>query len=300
MLTKYSFWPKGCRLFILALLAIGGPPAILTHAQVAEGLFATIETTQGTFTCQLEFERAPRTVANFVSLAEGSRPWVDFQKARISREPYYDNTPIHRIIKGFVIQGGSPSGTGTDGPGYRFRDELHAELKHDRAGVLSMAKTSEPHTNGSQFFVTLGATPWLDNVHSVFGSVVEGLAVVEQLGNVITDPADHPVEPQFILSVQITRQGEAALAFDPLSVNPPLPEVRPISLGIQRSAANLELTWNSKENHIYHAFFSPDLQSWSPQTLGHGGIASLQNFVQTVDAQFFFFFESPPDLPPTP
>ncbi len=219
---------------------------IKVRAQSEEGLFAVFSTSAGTFTCELYFKRAPRTVANFVSLAEGTRPWTDFQGAKVSTAPYYDNTTFHRVVKGFVIQGGSPNGTGTDGPGYRFRDELHSELKHDRAGILSMAKTAQPHTNGSQFFVTLAATPWLDNVHSVFGAVVEGQSIVDGIGLTATDLGDRPQTPQIIQSSHILRKGAEALSFDVHDVTPPLPVIRNVPTEITRTDSGLELIWDHR------------------------------------------------------
>ena len=280
------------------LLSIFLVTGIVT-AQEAPGLYAVFQTNQGEFTCQLYYQRAPRTVANFVRLAEGTQPWLDFARARISRERYYDQTIFHRIIKGFVIQGGSPNGQGNDGPGYQFRDELHPELVHDRPGILSMAKLSPPHTNGSQFFVTLAPTPWLDNVHSVFGEVIAGLDVIYQIALVETDEGDHPVHPQIIESLRIIRQGPEATAFTETEPEPPLPALNPISIDIQRNADELNIVWPARENHEYHALFSPDLSTWSSQRLSATGIASLQPFLNAVPHQYFLFIETEVDLPAT-
>lgn len=280
-----------------ALLLISLIAGIAT-AQEAPGLYAVFQTNQGEFTCQLYYRRAPRTVANFIRLAEGTQPWLDFARARISREPYYDQTTFHRVIKGFVIQGGSPNGQGTDGPGYQFRDELHPELVHDRPGILSMAKQSPPHTNGSQFFVTLAATPWLDNIHSVFGEAIAGLDVIDKIELTATDGGDHPIEPQIIESLKIVRQGPEATAFAAAIPEPPLPAVSPTALSIQRNAAELNIIWPAKVNHEYHALFSSDFTTWSSQRLSAAGIASLQPFLNVVPHQYFLFFETEVDLPP--
>lgn len=269
--------------------------SIHAQAQTEDGLFAVFSTSGGNFTCELYYKRAPRTVANFVSLAEGTRPWMDFQRAKVSNAPFYDNTTFHRVVKGFVIQGGSPNGTGTDGPGYRFRDELHSELKHDRAGILSMAKTAQPHTAGSQFFVTLAATPWLDNVHSVFGAVIEGQSIVDTIGQSITDPADRPQNPQIIHSIRIVRNGTEAQAFKVHDVTPPLPVVRPVQTAITRNETGLDLVWDAKEEHDYHAFFSEDLETWGYQTLAPAGSVSLSNFLREFPAQFYLFVEAETD-----
>jgi cyclophilin family peptidyl-prolyl cis-trans isomerase len=271
-----------------------------TWAQPGEGLFAVFTTSQGEFTCELYFKRTPRTVANFISLAEGSRSWVNFSTAKISNEPYYDQTTFHRVMKDFVIQGGSPNGMGTDGPGYRFRDELHQELKHDRSGILSMAKTGQSHTNGSQFFVTLAPTPWLDENHSVFGAVVEGQEIVDRIGQTPTGPGDRPIETQMIETIRIVRSGSEAEGFDVHAVNPPLPSLQLIPTAIQRTNEGLDLTWDAKENHNYHVFFSDDFRKWGSQTVRPIGRASLENFISNFPNQFFLFIESDHDLIPIP
>jgi peptidyl-prolyl cis-trans isomerase A (cyclophilin A) len=154
-------------------------------------LYATLHTTMGDIKIQLFEHRAPRTVANFVGLATGKRTWTDPNTQQPRNEPYYDGIIFHRVIPGFMIQGGDPTGTGTGGPGYRFDDEFHPELRHTGAGTLSMANAG-PGTNGSQFFLTDGATPHLDNRHSVFGTVVEGLNVVNAIANAPRGLRDRP------------------------------------------------------------------------------------------------------------
>ena len=121
------------------------------------------------------------TVANFVGLAAGTKEWTDPKSGQKVTRPYYNGLVFHRVIEGFMIQGGDPLGTGTGGPGYKFADEFSPKARHSKAGILSMAN-SGPHTNGGQFFITLAATPWLDNKHSVFGEVVDGLDVVKKIG----------------------------------------------------------------------------------------------------------------------
>src|SRR5438876_11294665 len=140
-------------------------------------LYAHFTTSEGSFKVHLFDEEAPSTVANFVGLAEGSKEWTDPRTGRKVKQPYYNGTIFHRVIDGFMIQGGDPLGQGTGGPGYMFADEFHPGARHSKAGMLSMANAG-PNTNGSQFFITLGPTPHLDNRHSVFGEVVEGLDVV--------------------------------------------------------------------------------------------------------------------------
>ncbi len=170
-----------------------------------KGTYAQFETTEGNFTVRLFEKEAPNTVANFVGLAEGTKEWTDPGSGQKKTAPYYDGVIFHRVIPGFMIQGGDRLGQGTGGPGYKFADEFHASLRHGKAGVLSMAN-SGPNTNGSQFFITLGPTPHLDNRHSVFGEVVEGLDVVKRIGGVATGQQDRPVTPVVMNRITIQRE----------------------------------------------------------------------------------------------
>jgi peptidyl-prolyl cis-trans isomerase A (cyclophilin A) len=178
-------------------------------------LYARLHTTQGTILVKLEEQRTPETVKNFVGLATGTIDWKDAKTGSSMRgTPMYDGVRFHRVIPGFMIQVGDPLSRhtdaasqarwGTGGPGYRFDDEFHRELKHDRPGVLSMANAGAG-TNGSQFFITEGPTPHLDNKHSVFGHVVSGLDVVKKLANVARDVRDKPKQDQLIERVEIFR-----------------------------------------------------------------------------------------------
>lgn len=167
-----------------------------------EGIYAKFSTPKGDFTVQLEHEKAPLTVANFVGLAEGAIE----NGAKDKGTPYYDGLKFHRVIADFMIQGGDPTGTGSGGPGYKFVDEIHPDLKHDSKGILSMANAG-PGTNGSQFFVTHAATPWLDGKHTVFGKVVEGIDLVDAIAQ--GDTMD---------KVEIIRKGASAEAWDAAAV----------------------------------------------------------------------------------
>jgi len=167
-------------------------------------LLAHFETSHGNFTVELFESKTPKTVANFVGLAEGTKEWRHPKTGAKSKTPYYDGIVFHRIIRGFVIQGGDPLGQGHGGPGYQFEDEFHPDLRHDRAGILSMANAG-PNTNGSQFFITLAPTPHLDRRHSVFGAVVKGLDVVDAIGKVPTDRNDRPITPVTMNKVTIER-----------------------------------------------------------------------------------------------
>ena len=166
-------------------------------------LHAHFTTSEGSFKARLFDDEVPKTVANFTGLAEGSKEWTDPRTGRKTNARYFDGTVFHRVIDGFMIQGGDPLGQGTGGPGYTFADEFSAKLRHDRAGLLSMANRG-PNTNGGQFFITLAATPWLDNKHSIFGEVVEGMDVVNKIGGTPTSkPGDRPLKPITIQSVTI-------------------------------------------------------------------------------------------------
>ena len=169
---------------------------------------AHFTTSEGKFTIQLYDQDAPKTVENFVGLATGAKEWTDPRTGRKSTGPYYNGTIFHRVIDGFMIQGGDPLGQGTGGPGYKFADEFHPKRRHGKAGMLSMAN-SGPNTNGGQFFITLAATPWLDNKHSVFGEVIEGMDVIKKIGSTATSkPGDRPVKPITVESVTIEKKSE--------------------------------------------------------------------------------------------
>ncbi|MCH9645682.1 MAG: peptidylprolyl isomerase [Proteobacteria bacterium] len=180
------------RLFILLSATL---ISLSSQAKLTDGLYANLHTNQGDITVRLEFEKTPLTVINFVGLAEGEK------KSNIQTgKPFYNGLKFHRVIDNFMIQGGDPKGNGTGGPGYQFNDEI-TDLTHDREGVLSMAN-SGPNTNGSQFFITHRATPWLDGKHTVFGYVVKGMDVVNTIK-----------QNDFIRKVSILRIGEKAQNF---------------------------------------------------------------------------------------
>ena len=169
------------------------------------GLYARFATTEGTFTIRLFDQEAPRTVENFVGLAEGTKSWTDPRTNQQVSRPYYDGLIFHRVIDGFMIQGGDPLGQGIGGPGYTFADEFHPQLRHARPGVLSMANRG-PNTNGGQFFITLAPTPHLDDRHSVFGEVIDGLDVVQKIGSAPTDSRDKPLKDVSITNITIERR----------------------------------------------------------------------------------------------
>jgi len=170
----------------------------------APGTYAIFDTSQGTIVARLFEKEAPKTVANFVGLAEGTKEFKDPRTGQTTKKPFYDGLTFHRVIPQFMIQGGCPLGTGTGDPGYRFADEFHPTLRHDKPGKLSMANAG-PNTNGSQFFITVAPTPWLDNKHAIFGEVVEGLDLAVKISELPRGANDKPKTPVVVKSLRIER-----------------------------------------------------------------------------------------------
>ncbi|MFC5195529.1 peptidylprolyl isomerase [Bizionia hallyeonensis] len=202
------------KLLVLALL-VSFTSCSQQYPDLEDGLYAEFVTNKGTMVTKLFYDKVPVTVANFVALAEGTHPNVsDAYKGK----RYYDSLTFHRVIDKFMIQGGDPTGTGSGDPGYKFTDEFHPDLKHTKPGMLSMAN-SGPNTNGSQFFITEGPTPHLDNKHSVFGEVVIGMDVLDTISNVAVEPGSNkPVVPVIIEKLNIIRKGKAAEGFNAAEV----------------------------------------------------------------------------------
>jgi peptidyl-prolyl cis-trans isomerase A (cyclophilin A) len=205
--TEHSTSPSGAK----PATPGPAPSASFTLKEALDGLpgtgklMARLETSQGSMVAELFEDKAPNTVANFVGLARGLRAWQDPKSGEWVKRPLYDGLTFHRVIPDFMIQGGDPLGTGSGGPGYQFADEFHPELRHDRPGILSMANAG-PGTNGSQFFITERPTPHLDNRHSVFGVLVEGIEVEKNIARVPAKGANAPVDPVVIQKVTIYRQ----------------------------------------------------------------------------------------------
>jgi peptidyl-prolyl cis-trans isomerase A (cyclophilin A) len=173
---------------------------------MAEELYATLRTTQGDVEIRLFPDHAPKTVKNFVGLATGEREWADPQTGqKKTGTPLYSGTIFHRVIPGFMIQGGDPLGSGRGGPGYRFADEFHPDLRFDRPYLLAMAN-SGPGTNGSQFFITVGPTTWLDRKHTIFGEVTSGSEVIEAISKVPTGPGDRPRTDVVLREIVVERR----------------------------------------------------------------------------------------------
>jgi len=193
---------------LILILSLGFVSCQNDYPELNDGIYAEFKTNQGIFVAKLYHEDAPLTVSNFVDLAEGNNEMVD---SVYKGKKFYNGISFHRIIKDFMIQGGDPMGTGSGSPGYTFPDEFVDSLKHSKKGILSMAN-SGPATNGSQFFITLKETPWLDGKHTVFGEIVIGQALVDSIGIVeTTKPGDKPVSPITINELNIIRVGNAEL-----------------------------------------------------------------------------------------
>jgi peptidyl-prolyl cis-trans isomerase A (cyclophilin A) len=195
------------RLVIIIAIFISVSLGLAAAAETPEKkgpVYATLKTSMGDIVIQLFDDKAPKTVANFVGLASGTKEWLDPKTGEKVKRPLYNGTIFHRVIPGFMIQGGDPLGNGRGGPGYTFEDEFHPDLRHSKVGILSMANAG-PNTNGSQFFITHQATPNLDGRHSVFGEVVKGQEVVVAIGNVPRDPRDRPIKDVVLKEIIITR-----------------------------------------------------------------------------------------------
>jgi peptidyl-prolyl cis-trans isomerase A (cyclophilin A) len=177
----------------------------VAQAQEKKGpLYATMKTSMGDIVVHLFDDKAPKTVANFVDLATGKKEWTDPKTGQKVKRPFYNGIIFHRVIPGFMIQGGDPLGNGMGGPGYDFEDEFNPDLRHSKPGILSMANRG-PNTNGSQFFITVRAVPQLDNKHAVFGEVVKGQDVVVAISQTPRDPNDKPLKDVVIKEIVVSR-----------------------------------------------------------------------------------------------
>jgi peptidyl-prolyl cis-trans isomerase A (cyclophilin A) len=196
-------------LFAALAITIGPVVAGQAPAPRAPGLYAVFSTTMGDFTVRLSEKDAPKTVENFVALAEGKKQWTDPKTGTKVSRPYYNGLTFHRIIPNFMIQGGDPLGNGTGGPGFNIQDEFKSSIKHTKPGVMSMANKGMPNSGGAQFFITVAPYPSLDGSYSAFGEVVEGMDVVMAISKVPTTPGgpnkDRPVKPVIMTSVKIER-----------------------------------------------------------------------------------------------
>jgi peptidyl-prolyl cis-trans isomerase A (cyclophilin A) len=196
---------KARKFLVLAMLVVA--PALFAQEKkkLSPGTYVHFETSMGNFTAVLYDKEAPRTVANFVGLAEGTKDWKDPRTGQtVKGKHFYDGLTFHRVIDTFMIQGGDPLGNGTGNPGFTINDEVNVH-KHDREGVVAMAKTSAPNTNSCQFYITLGPQPFLDKDYTVFGQIVEGMDVVKAIGKVQKGAQDRPLTPVVMKKVTIER-----------------------------------------------------------------------------------------------
>jgi peptidyl-prolyl cis-trans isomerase A (cyclophilin A) len=292
-------WPKLSVKTIRALLFLGlgwfGFSPLLRAAPTTNGLYAAFNTSMGTFYCQLRYDLTPRTVANFITLADGSKSWLDYSHARLVQQPFYNGLTFHRVIAGFVIQAGSPNGMGTDDPGYAFNNEIAPSLNNNSAGVLGMANSGGTNSNGSQFYITLGPQPSLNGLYTVFGNVVEGLNVVTNIGNVPTDTNNKPLTPVVISNVTILRIGTAASNFNAQAVSPPLPVPQFTASQMLAQGPNLLLVWNYNSNSVYRICYSSDLNSWNGFYLGSYAGRYMNDFAAAFQNQFFTTVQTPID-----
>jgi cyclophilin family peptidyl-prolyl cis-trans isomerase len=243
----------------------------------SNGIFADFTTSLGSFTCQLDYTNAPKTVANFIALATGARPWMDPASGQVRTNPFFNGLLFHRVVAGFMIQGGSPNGLGSDGPGYVIPDEFSPVLKHTVPCVISMAN-SGPNSGGAQFFITVANTSWLDNVHSVFGRVTTGTSVVHSISRVVTDSSSKPLTNVVMQSVVIRRVGTAAQAFNINTCSLPVVASSPLRLTVKTNTVTLQFT-NSLNAELFLRE-STNLSAWTPSSLGVDITAPATNRAQ--------------------
>jgi alkaline phosphatase len=258
------------------------------------GIFTTLHTTRGDIRIELDYASAPRTAANFLSLAEGSRAWVDFESGQARTAPFYDGLPFYQASRGKLIAAGSRDGTGADGPGYTFADEFHPALRHDQAGVLCMVAPAA-NANGSRFCVTLMPAPWLDNVNPIFGRVFDGLDVAYGIAAEPVDGNQRPLQDVTITRISVLRNGLEARAFAPAAVIPPLPDVHKLACGIAEQGERYGLSWDQKPNSRYWLMTAPALTapawfSLTEQPISAGSV-DIDAFVRAFTQSYFRVIE---------
>lgn len=253
----------------------------------ANGIYADFTTSMGCFTCKLEYAFAPKTVANFIGLATGQRPWLDLSTGLAKTNPFYNGITFHRVITNFVIQAGSPKGDGTDGPGYFVPDEITTSLRFTKAYMLAMAN-SGTNSNGSQFFLTVSPQTGLNNGYTIFGELVGGTNTVLNINHVAVDANDKPLTNVSIQSVGIRRVGTAAQAFDINTNN--LPFVTNLPLQFATVSTQISLAFSNRlyaDNRLYS---STNLANWGGESLGIEIALPATNSIQiTNDSPQRFF-----------
>jgi peptidyl-prolyl cis-trans isomerase A (cyclophilin A) len=276
-----------CRRFsrwvVVGVLGLSGLPAL----GQTNGIFADFTTSLGSFTCQLDYTNAPRTTANFIGLATGQRAWLDLPSGRAMTNGFYNGLTFHRVIAGFMNQGGSPNGTGNDGPGYALMDEFSSRLVFDSFGVLAMAN-SGPNSDGSQFFITVAPFTSGNNTYTIFGRLVSGSNVVYAINHVATDASDKPLTNVVMQQVNIRRVGAAAQAFDINAQG--LPAVTNLFLGITSQTGQVSLSFSNRlyaDNRLYS---TTNLSAWTAESLGiETGPPTTNMVYRTNDAPRKYF-----------
>jgi peptidyl-prolyl cis-trans isomerase A (cyclophilin A) len=282
---------KAMRIWLL-IIALAGLVSEAEAVPTTNGLYAVIATTKGTIYCYLNYGLAPRTVANFVGLANGTKDWLDYNKGTVVQKPFYNGLTFHRVVKDFVIQAGSPNGVGNDDPGYTFRNEIVSTLKHDKPGVLAMANAGTTNSNGSQFYVTMAPQPNLDGDYTVFGHVVEGMNVVSNINSVAVDSGSYPLVPVLITNLTILRIGTAASNFNAAAVSPALPVPRLKTAVIQFAKPTMRLAWDQLANCEYRILATGDLQNWVSIAKGIGSNLDTSYYWNTYQNVYFRVVES--------
>lgn len=252
------------KIFALLLTAVSLPVQAQIYADFAVSAGGS---SLGNFRARLDYDKAPRTCANFIGLASGARPWVDVTTNRIvTNQPFYNGRIFHRLIHNFMIQGGSSDGQGSEGSGYVIQDEFHADLRHSGRYMLSMAKTNLPGTGNSQFFITLAAANHLNDKHSVFGEVIEGRSIIDNFANPALFPTGANDRPLTEISIDsVTISGPSLASFnihDPALELPAFKAVRPIPS--RNSTTSFTTTFDREPGHDYLYAYSLDLASWVP------------------------------------
>jgi cyclophilin family peptidyl-prolyl cis-trans isomerase len=268
----YRMLARSATLVLLAL-------STWAAAGQTNGIYADFTTSLGSFTCQLNYTNAPRTTANFIGLATGQRAWLDLTSGRARTNAFYNGLIFHRVIAGFMNQGGSPNGLGTDGPGYVIKDEFSRYLVFTNFGVLAMAN-SGPNSGGSQFFITVASYTYGNSNYAIFGKVVSGSNVVWAINHVATDANDKPLTNVFMQQVGIRRVGTAAQAFDINAQG--LPVVTNLHLAIAAGSNQVTLAFSNRQyadNQLYSAT-NVAASPWTAAPLGIEITASVTNSVQ--------------------
>lgn len=281
-----------CGLTARVFLLVAGLAVFSARAQ--DGIYADFVTSLGSFTCRLDSSVAPKTVANFIGLATGERPWIDTAKGTVNTNGFFQGITFHRVIDGFMVQTGSRNGAGTDGPGYVFGNEVKDSVKFDQPFLLAMAN-SGPDSNGSQFFLTVASAPHLNNVHTIFGRVTSGTNVVMAISKVAVDTnANHkPLTNVVLESVAIRRVGGTAQNFN--IHNKGLPVVTNYPLGLAAGPDWVSLSFTNRQYAHNRLFVSTNLTDWSADNLGVELTTSFTNRVYRTNepgAHFYRFAQA--------